>query len=367
MKKALSIVLVMLLTLGILPAYSLPAMGAENDVGISINIEDEIQADADVGEVQNDVDTTVDKAENNASTEIVLQETVESPAITKAAGNYITGGSVSRAQWLHNMVVLFSMEVPPEEYPDLYFPDVSEQTSFYSDIMIATKYGLIEVEAGEPLNPTESLTRGFAVQTLNFMLGIQMAEGESYSFSDSTDYNHCDDAQAILDQGWLDLVNGQFDPDRQITSTELDAMLNGAEEIINARSSSGSVANFTFADYVKVIPESVLVEYYDGGLILDGYSGEIQPGDTFAVYYQNLAYTYVAVSVERGDNGLYIDTEKAPDSAVVSGEFSGEINPELMLMYGKEASNRKQEIDRQHHTIPNQRNQRPKDKHCGKI
>ncbi len=33
-------------------------------------------------------------------------------------------------------------------------------------------------------------------------------------------------------------------------------------------------------------------------------------------------------------------------------------NHVLMLMYGKEASNRKQEIDRQHHTIPNQRNQR---------
>ena len=39
-------------------------------------------------------------------------------------------------------------------------------------------------------------------------------------------------------------------------------------------------------------------------------------------------------------------------------------SPEVMLMYGKEASNRKQEIDRQHYTIPNQR---PKDKHCGKI
>ena len=39
-------------------------------------------------------------------------------------------------------------------------------------------------------------------------------------------------------------------------------------------------------------------------------------------------------------------------------------NPATMLMYGKEASNRKQEIDRQHYTIPNQR---PKDKHCGKI
>jgi len=38
--------------------------------------------------------------------------------------------------------------------------------------------------------------------------------------------------------------------------------------------------------------------------------------------------------------------------------------PGGMLMYGKEASNRKQEIDRQHYTIPNQR---PKNKHCGKI
>ena len=35
-----------------------------------------------------------------------------------------------------------------------------------------------------------------------------------------------------------------------------------------------------------------------------------------------------------------------------------------MLMYGKEASNRKQEIDRQHHTIPNQR---AKDKHRGNV
>ena len=42
-------------------------------------------------------------------------------------------------------------------------------------------------------------------------------------------------------------------------------------------------------------------------------------------------------------------------------------NPDIMLMYGKEASNRKQEIDRQHHTIPNQRKQRPKDKHCGNV
>lgn len=48
----------------------------------------------------------------------------------------------------------------------------------------------------------------------------------------------------------------------------------------------------------------------------------------------------------------------------IDNEHMFTTNPDLMLMYGKEASNRKQEIDRQHYTIPNQR---PKDKHCGKI
>ena len=37
---------------------------------------------------------------------------------------------------------------------------------------------------------------------------------------------------------------------------------------------------------------------------------------------------------------------------------------EIMLMYSKEANNRKQEIDRQHHTIPNQR---ANDKHHGNV
>ena len=40
------------------------------------------------------------------------------------------------------------------------------------------------------------------------------------------------------------------------------------------------------------------------------------------------------------------------------------ITLEQMLMYSKEANNRKQEIDRQHHTIPNQR---ANDKHHGNV
>ena len=47
-----------------------------------------------------------------------------------------------------------------------------------------------------------------------------------------------------------------------------------------------------------------------------------------------------------------------------SSKVTATTTPARMLMYGKEASNRKQEIDRQHYTSPNQR---PKDKHVEKI
>ena len=62
------------------------------------------------------------------------------------------------------------------------------------------------------------------------------------------------------------------------------------------------------------------------------------------------------------DQGVFFSKENA--GTWVPLEVKGTYYLVRMLMYGKEASNRKQEIDRQHYTIPNQR---PKDKHCGKI
>ena len=46
---------------------------------------------------------------------------------------------------------------------------------------------------------------------------------------------------------------------------------------------------------------------------------------------------------------------RSPDSNKSCHSVSPVFHPDEMLMYGKEASNRKQEIDRQHHTIPNKR------------
>ena len=51
-------------------------------------------------------------------------------------------------------------------------------------------------------------------------------------------------------------------------------------------------------------------------------------------------------------------------SNLLEQSYNYVINRCEMLMYDKEASNRKQEIDRQHHTIPNKR---LKDKHYGNV
>ena len=71
---------------------------------------------------------------------------------------------------------------------------------------------------------------------------------------------------------------------------------------------------------------------------------------------------------KQGDHRFYlelsIEQRKEGEALAVIMMNPSNTFPEIMLMYGKEASNRKQEIDRQHYTIPNQR---PKDKHCGKI
>jgi len=82
-------------------------------------------------------------------------------------------------------------------------------------------------------------------------------------------------------------------------------------------------------------------------------------GFTEATISQHLKILYEAGMVYKEKYGYhmhYLPTQAAVDFLALSFEE--------MLMYGKEASNRKQEIDRQHYTIPNQR---PKDKHCGKI
>ena len=82
--------------------------------------------------------------------------------------------------------------------------------------------------------------------------------------------------------------------------------------------------------------------------------------DMSRIVYQQMLNDYA----QEHERQTTMDFHHQLKGAVMDAVDDGLIDRDPMLMYGKEASNRKQEIDRQHYTIPNQR---PKDKHCGKI
>ena len=150
-------------------------------------------------------------------------ELPQEPLSTLPSG-IITGDGLTRQQWMRNLVLLFKLQLTKAEYPDRYFPDISESTKYYKDIMIATKYGVVDIEAGDNFLPDELLTRDFAASTLNFLLGREPAEASS--FTDADAIAHPEAAQVAVELGWFQPVDGAFLPDQPVAAAEITAMLN---------------------------------------------------------------------------------------------------------------------------------------------
>lgn len=79
----------------------------------------------------------------------------------------VLGGedSITRAEWLHNLVTVFEMTVESGAEPDNYFSDLDENHEYYSDIILALEFGVINVAAGEAMCPDEPVTRDFAANS----------------------------------------------------------------------------------------------------------------------------------------------------------------------------------------------------------
>ena len=63
---------------------------------------------------------------------------------------------MTRGAGMRKLVNLFGLTLNEDEYPDVYFPDI-EESEYFNDIMVATKYGFVDAEAGIILNRTRRL------------------------------------------------------------------------------------------------------------------------------------------------------------------------------------------------------------------
>ena len=237
---------------------------------------------------------------------------------------------VTRAEWLSDLVDTFEMKVEDDNYPDNYFSDLQSSSEYYYKILVAVQFGVVNVEAGDPIYPEKPTTREFAASTLNFCLGYQREKQDTtYTFSDTADVVDKVSAQIAVDHGWFALINGKFCPQNSVTSDEVTNMLADAKTIWNSTDVDQNYDNkYTLAKGVIEIPEDTDVYLLDDGRIyIAECPKEISVGDSFVVHLNGIPCGYKAEKIEK-DNLDYVITasELSHEAAYKDADMQGTVD-----------------------------------------
>ena len=262
-----------------------------------------------------------------AETENVTEETERTEEILKRA---LSGDEISRIDWVQELVTLFDLTVDEDNYPDNYYSDISTDDSFYRDVMVACEFGMIDLGAGEEFRPEDAVTREFAAQTMNAMLGF-VPETDSYTYQDTADVTYKDAAQVAIDRGWVTVAAGKFLPEQSLTTEEHDAMIADAKKVLaDAQIETGKENTCTFASGVVVVPKGTAVSIdVDGIVMIENCPVTIKQGTTFAVYVNDIVMAYKAESVRTDGTTTYITTSDADDGAVLNVDQQGELDVDM--------------------------------------
>ena len=227
-------------------------------------------------------------------------------------------GNLTRAEWLHNLTVMFDITVEEDNMPDDYFTDVTPDHAYYKDIMMAAEFGIIDIEAGENVEPDAVTTREFAAHTLNYCLGYKL-DDTTYTYSDAAEVTWQEDAQIAINRGWFALENGNFVPDKAVTGEEVKTMEADVESVQASTVIDADYDNeYTFAKNVIEVPEGteVAIDEQENVTIVDCPVTIVQ-GNTFAVYVDGTAQVYTAKEVTVSGADTVIVTQEADFSKAV--------------------------------------------------
>ena len=322
MKRVLSVLLSILIIASALPMGGVMAFAETVD-----SVFESIEFDNNTENEKND------KTENNSETEDVGETDVVETIKHQASLITTTNNSMTRAQWLHNLVYVFNMAVNEEAYPDNYFTDLAESHRYYEDILIAVEFGVVDIEAGGELRPDDPATREFAVSTLNFCLGYQLEEGTEYTFADSAECTYPESAQIAINRGWVELIDGNFSPDTTITDAEVKKMTDDATAVLEQSVIDDNHEDvIEFAEDVIVVPDGTVVTEDDSKVVsITDCPVAIAVGNKFAVYYNGIPVVYTAQSVTVEDNITKISTAEVEDAeAFEKIDIQGTVDSDAM-------------------------------------
>ena len=209
--------------------------------------------------------------------------------------------SITRADWISDLVETFDLKVEDENAPDNYYSDLTGDEAFYQDVLAATGIGVLDIEAGMPFEPDLPATRAFAARTLNACLSLRLDEGTSYTFSESKTVDHPDDIQIAIERGWFALQNGKFFPDQAITSEESEKMLADAKSILadlHVEENYNSIYKYKVG--VIEIPEGTMVASDENDVLrIENCPVSLKAGDLFVVYFGGIPCAYNAKQVTK--------------------------------------------------------------------
>ena len=303
--------------------------GEETEIAETESTEKEKTSETESSEEEETTETeSTEETETVEETETEVPEETESTEETLK--RTLSGDEISRIAWIQELVTLFDLTVEEDNYPDNYYSDISEDDSFYRDVMVACEYGMIDLEAGEEFRPEDAVTREFAAQTMNEMLGF-VPETDSYTYQDATDVTYKEAAQIAVDRGWVTVSDGKFLPEQPLTTEEHDAMIADAKQVLaDAQIETEKENACTFASGVVIVPEGTAVSIdVDGTVMIENCPVTITPGTTFAVYVNDIAMAYKAESVRTEGTTTYIATSDAEDGAVLNVDQQGELDVDL--------------------------------------
>ena len=240
----------------------------------------------------------------------------------------------NRAEWLSALTETFDMTVEEDNYPDNYFSDLSSDSEYYYDVLLAVEFGLVDIEAGGAVDPEGDVTREFASQTLNFCLGWELdkADDFSYSFADWESCAYPDDDQIAVDHNWLELDgNNNFNPDQKVTGSEINNMLDDAAQTIKGDEIDENYdSTYEYKDDVIEISADTAVDFNDNEVVIHSTNYNIKTNDTFVVYSNGVPVVYTAKNIVNNGNSLTVKTsDEVEEEAVEDIEMQEAIDVDI--------------------------------------